>query len=630
MDHSQTRSEQPGARNGGADEVAAENPLRLRHWLGVVSLHLLITYIVTYPAAKHIQTGVFGGPRGDKFQFIWIFWWFKKSLIELGQLPFFTELQYYPTGVTLALHDMTYFWSLLSVPMQWVATPASTLNLFLLISFVLNGLAFYRLASVVTREHWGALAGSLVFAYCPYLVGRFRVAHIQYLGVFFIPLFFLYLWRYHRAPSGRNLVKAGVCIGLQSLISFYYGIAMSFAFLAFVALHCLRSKSRWQSPEFWRSTLLHAAITGGVAAVITLPAVVPGLIELRSGNFEAATARPDHGYLEHSAADLLSYALPDYTVAPWRGWTLSRGLLEIRKQLRRSIHGNPAEKSVYPGWVSWGALLVVVAFPALRRRAWPWIAITLAFFVLTLGPTVYVGGEPHLEGWLPARFMQSIPVVNIIRGPSRFATFVTLGSGMLLAIAIARLRELRGATWSSSVACACMLFTCLEFLPIKTRIFPQKRFLSPFYEEMGAEPDSYRILNVPADFRGARGGGELYQYAQTIHGKTLVSGYVSREPTYVFDTLNGSPFLQAIEHHRYDADRRLRLSEEGLRDMPRTLRELGVRYLIVHRSELAGQWPQVNAWLMKGPVEPSYQDPLIRVYRFRENREFKLRSRDVR
>ena len=149
---------------------------------GVVGLHLILTFCMTYPAMLVAQHSLIGIPRGDKFQFIWIFWWVEQALLELHQLPGFTSLQYHPTGVSLVVHDMTYFWSLLSVPLQLVLDPRFVLNLFLLICFPLNGLCFYRLARVVTGSRLGALVGSVVFAYCPYFLGRFYVSHIQYLG----------------------------------------------------------------------------------------------------------------------------------------------------------------------------------------------------------------------------------------------------------------------------------------------------------------------------------------------------------------------------------------------------------------------------------------------------------------
>jgi len=175
-------------------DIFPKNKL-ITDWASIILLHITLTFIITYPTLLYFHSYHIGGPRGDKFQFIWNFWWTKFSITDLHQLPFFCDFQYYPTGVSLALHDTSYFWAFLSIPLQFFLDPEIILNIFLVLCFPLNGLAFYHLAKVVTGDHRGAIAGSLIFAYCPYLIGRFHVCHIQYLGIFLIPLFLLELWR---------------------------------------------------------------------------------------------------------------------------------------------------------------------------------------------------------------------------------------------------------------------------------------------------------------------------------------------------------------------------------------------------------------------------------------------------
>jgi len=604
---------------GSGESGGVERRTVLRRWVGTVALLLSATYLITFPAMHRFHDGFFGAAEGDKYQFVWIFWWLKHSLLELGRAPFFTELLYHPTGVSLALHDMSYFWSLSSVPLQLFFSAATVLNLFLLISLPLNGLAFYRLALEVTRDHWGALAGSFVFAFCPYLVGRFRVSHVQYVGVFFIPLFLLCLWRYQRDPQPRHLLLAGVWLGLQTLISPYYGVGLGFVFAAFLIYRTLRSRSLWRMSGFWRSTLLHAAGTVAIAGLVTAPAVIPALSALATGDFEGRVGGTGYDYLEGSSADLVSYLLPDFTVAPWRGWFLTESIEQWALSLAKSLHGNLAEKAVYPGWVSWIAVLVALARPGLLRRVWPWLVLAGSFFVLTLGPTLFVHGEPYLEGWLPARLLQPLPIANIMRGTTRFATFVTLGTGMVLAGAISSLRRSRGPRMGMAVALTCMAISCLEFVPSAVRVSSRARWLSTFYDQMRVEDGEYAVLNVPADFRGARGGAELYVYAQTIHHRPIISGYVSREPRYVFETVERSEFLRAVQHRRYEEDRRHRLTNAALLDMPDTLRSLQVRYVIVHRALFTeSEWERVNAWLQLGPLDPVHEDRWIRAYSVRE------------
>ena len=123
------------------------------------------------------------------------------------------------------------------------------------------------------------------------------------------------------------------------------------------------------------------------------------------------------------------------------------------------------------------------------------------------------------------------------------------------------------------------------------------------------------ILNIPADYIGARGGGDIYQYAQTVHQKPIIGGYISRAPNYVFSTRDQSNFIQAIEHHEYDRDKRLRLSKEGLQNIGITVQDLNLRYVIAHRNIVSTyKWSNLVYFLNKGLGRPIYEDQLIRVY----------------
>ena len=73
--------------------------------------------------------------------------------------------------------------------------------------------------------------------------------------------------------------------------------------------------------------------------------------------------------------------------------------------------------------------------------------------------------------------------------------------------------------------------------------------------------------------------------------------------------------LRAVEHRQYAKDRRLALSREGLEEMPAALRRLGVRYVLVHKTELPpSEWQRVTRWLERGPLRKVYQGTQLRAY----------------
>jgi hypothetical protein len=583
------------------------------HWISTLILHIIITFIFTIPFLLYFNSHFVGGPRGDKFQFIWNFWWVKHSILDLHKFPFFCNLQYYPTGVSLALHDMTYFWSILSVPFQFFLDPALILNLFLFLCFPLNGMAFYHMAKEITKEHRGALAGSLIFAFCPYLIGRFHVCHIQYLSVFFIPLFLLELWRYSQYPSLVNLIKASIYFFLTSLISYYYGAALSLILISFFIYQaiCLKNKSSY--PGRLIKLSFNILITFSLIIILMSPFMVPALIQINRGDYQSA--KEPFNSIEDNSGDLVSYFIPDTTLASWKGWSLSKSGERWMSRFNASISGNILEKSVYPGLISLISIGMAIFFKAFREKAWPWLLLALSFWIISLGPTLFVFGKPYLKGLLPYSIFRIIPIFNIMRAPTRFAFFITLGGGMLVALGISQLRKnfsLRSYRILTVIITAVIL---VEFLPTPTYLTPNNIFISNFYYYLQKDPDEFSILNIPVDFFGATGGGDIYVYAQTIHEKPIIGGYVSREPVYALSTLNESDFLQAITSGTNDESSGLPLTEKGYKEMPDTLKCLNIGYVILHKSLLSyDDFLRAIKWIEPGLGRPIFEDEWIRVY----------------
>ena len=583
------------------------------HWISTLILHIIITFIVTLPFLLYFNSHFVGGPRGDKFQFIWNFWWVKHSIFDLHKLPSFCNLQYYPTGVSLALHDMTYFWSILSVPFQFFLNPAQILNLFLFLCFPLNGMAFYYMAKEITKEHRGALAGSLIFAYCPYLIGRFHVCHIQYLSVFFIPLFLLELWRYNQSSRLINLIKASIYFFLTSMISYYYGAALSLILICFFIYQVICIKKKPSYTGYLAKLSLNILITFLLIFILMSPFFIPALIQIYRGDYQSAKVTLNS--IEDNSGDLVSYLIPDTTLASWKGWSLSKSAERWMGRFNASISGNKLEKSVYPGWISLISIGLAIFFKAFRKKAWTWLLLALLFWIISLGPTLFVYGKPYLKGLLPYSIFCIIPLFDIIRAPTRFAFFITLGGGMLVAIGISQLRKNFSLRFYRIVTILIIAVTLVEFLPRPTYLTPNNIFISNFYYYLQQDPNEFSILNIPVDFVGATGGGDIYVYAQTIHEKRIIGGHISREPIYALDTLNKSLFLQAITPNTYDESSGLPLTKAGYKEMPDALKRLNIGYVILHKSILTdNEYWRVIKWIEPGLGRPIFEDEWIRVY----------------
>ena len=55
---------------------------------------------------------------GDGLLYQWNFWWIKHALFGLGSWPYHCDYMFAPIGISLAFHDLTPLYGLLSVPLQ--------------------------------------------------------------------------------------------------------------------------------------------------------------------------------------------------------------------------------------------------------------------------------------------------------------------------------------------------------------------------------------------------------------------------------------------------------------------------------------------------------------------------------
>jgi hypothetical protein len=347
---------------------------------------------------------------------------------------------------------------------------------------------------------------------------------------------------------------------------------------------------------------------------IMSPFVIPTLIQLNRGDYRLKQEPLNN--LEENSGDLIAYFVPDATIiATWKGWFLFERGIQWARKINASLSGNKLEKSVYPGWISWITIGMALGLRNFRKQNWPWILLSIFFWIFTLGPTLFVAGKPYLQGLLPWRIFTMIPVLNIIRGPTRFACFITLGTGMLLAAGIALLKEKYNPRVYKTATILITILIIIEFLPLPTSLTANNVFLSRFYRDLQNDQRNFSILNIPTDFTGATGGGDIYVYTQTIHQKPIIGGHVSREPEYALKTLHESAFLQAVAHQMDKGDPQSPSDSDGISDMPETLRRLNVGYVIVHKSLLAeNEFRRVVMLLEQGMGPHVFEDQWIRVY----------------
>ncbi|MDW8072601.1 MAG: hypothetical protein RMK79_14160, partial [Anaerolineae bacterium] len=231
---------------------------------------------------------------GDWGQNIWALWWTRKSLLVLGQSPFFTQYLFYPNGVTLLFHPLDVTDGLIALPLYGLVGGVGAYNVIVLLSYLLSGLGTYWLVTSLTHRRWAGWVAGLVFAFSPYHALRLALGHLNLASMQWIPFYLLCLLLYIRHGRLRFAFLASVFMLLNALCSWYY---------VFACMLCTALMMGWYfvQPIGLRRLLARLTIIGVLTAAITAPLWLP-MIQLMSTT-ELVGA---HNPLRHSV-DLLSF-----------------------------------------------------------------------------------------------------------------------------------------------------------------------------------------------------------------------------------------------------------------------------------------------------------------------------------
>jgi len=202
----------------------------------------------------------------------------------------------------------------------------------------------------------------------------------------------------------------------------------------------------------------------------------------------------------------------------------------------KALSEYPTEASVHVGL----AIIAVCAYAWHRRRAHPvphlgfWLCLAAFFFVMSLGPNLHVAGSEVRLG-PPIRFMGRddvnwlalpyawlwvlFPPWRLAGVPVRMMVMVQLVAAVLASAGVrAMLAERRG--W---LLAAALLVTAIEYWPAPMRLTDPA--VPAYVEELRDLPGG-AVLDLASN-------APLAMYYQTIHGKPIAFGYISRTPASV-------------------------------------------------------------------------------------------------
>ena len=481
--------------------------VHIKSQLLILLLIVLMTLALTYPVATEVFRGsaLPGLKDFDEFEYMWLIWWYKVSLVERqsdpANLPF-----YYPMQTHLPLVTVTPLGWLIPIPLVLLCGPMVAYVVYWLLNFVLCGYTAYLLALWLTRSRTAAFIGGLIFAFYP---GKMLhgLGHMGDMMIFMFPLYVLFLMKFVEQPSVRSAALLAIVTSIGLLIDFRH-IGLFYLPITVIYLLFLLVTAPTQVLSFRLVRLTLLALV--VVLVATLPFFLPFVLSSLGGQL----GHLKEGGLEASSADVLSFLLPPMTNPVW-------GQIPPLKQLMDTVWRESLyiETCLYLGLVTTG--LAVVALVKRKGKALFWLVVVVVGMVIALGPVLKVGGVQFAGVKLPYAYLSELPFYEWLRIPGRMDMMIKLALGMLAALGARELLRRQRPTrqiLSVAVLSGVIIAEYLTFVPYPlAKVAP-----APFLETLANDGQDYGIMHIASH--------EYAMYLQTLHGHKMVEGHIHRWP----------------------------------------------------------------------------------------------------
>ncbi len=572
----------------------------------VVASYVLVAVMQAWPLPLHLATHLTGDPAGDGGVYVWNTWVFRHELIDLHQSPFYTQSILTLSGpADLSLHNYTAFTDLLTLPLQPLVGVVAAFNIVYLLNVPLLGLGMFLLARRIGRPAVGngeAWLAGLFFAWAPFLITRLA-GHYSLAIAAPLPFF---AWFFDRAWDRRRMRDA-LGAGLSAAWAFYcdpyfavycalLAVAMSAGRILDVrrstptpgavrgrrvvdgvlivvlalasAIHLgggrvalfgaeisarslytpmliagvliavrtwlnLRPRVSWTMPEKPASLVRLGLVVAVTGAIVIGPILYALVLRAMSGELVAV------GVPWRSSApgvDLLSFILPNpnHPLAPRAlvGWLSQQPGGYVENVTSVSL---VALATIAATWWRFG-----------ERPNRTWFAIGLAAVSLAVGPFLRIAGLNTLLP-TPWTFMRFVPVIGEARMPGRISIVVALAAGVLFASALAAWTRRRPAARVRTLTIVAIALTC-ELWSAPRPLYGTA--IPDVFRTIAADRRAVSVLELPFGLKdglntiGAFNPASLYW--QTLHGKPLLGGYLSRISDATRERYEAMPIPRAL------------------------------------------------------------------------------------
>jgi hypothetical protein len=548
--------------------------------------YAIIVGLMTWPALNNLNERLIGKSI-DNWIFFWNNWWLRQVLTgnyDLFQTPFL----FYPSGTSLIAHSNSFLSSFLAFVLEPLTGPVAAYNLVLLVGLWLGAIGMYLLVKDITGRTLASFLAGFVFAFAPYHITQV-LAHDHLGAIYWWPFFALFLRR--TLINGRlgDAVVAGLFGALTVWSGLQLGMLLAIWALAYITWFIWQHRAKVMVD---RRLLKQTASRSGVIVLVILLLSAPILWAIAT-NWSAVTAGAsavNEGAVKQT--DLLAYLIPP-DVHPF----FADQLLPLLERFGYSKGFTP-----YIGFAV--IALSFIAVLGWRKEARFWLITLGLWLLLAAGSALRFNGQVYEQLALPFRWLGTLFPLSTIRTPDRFNLLTVFSFAVLAGLGAAFLAQKR--TWRWTLLPLSLLIV-IEYLiiPMPMLDLPPG---SPFLDIMAADETNYAIIDYPLSYNDSK----FWLYYQTLHGKPIVEGHVSRYSTNTYEFIRSQSLLNAL----YDRSAKppnlsadyfqAQTYPQALGQAMRDLNEAGVRYILLHRPYASEE--RLAHFESILPLIPIYQD----------------------
>ena len=427
---------------------------------------------------------------------------------------------FYPEGNTLAFSDTLFTQTVLTAPIiALTRNPVLAENLYVLSTFTLSALAMFFLSYYVTKHAWASALSGLFFAFSyPRLA---QIGHLPMISSQWMPLFILYLLKYLKNGSWKNLLIAFLFYVLNITSSVYFGIFL----LPIIVIAFVIEPAKWLR-------IVKSLIVWFIPMTIVLVIALYPYIRLKA----------EYPTIKRSLEDTgrLSAKIADYSTILPTSWIAGLGI----------YHTDVNEKPLYPTLTVLALAIAgtIIGWKMNKKIIVFYWACGISAFLLSFGPSMGHLTMPYYY------FYQVNPFMQVIRVPARFSIVVIFALSGLSAIGLSKLLSKKNILLVSGIILV-LFFSETWQLGTPSVAIPVGKDIPSIYRWLATEPDSTIIVELPLrplwrgipmesqltrTYRETRDedvyASETYRiYFSTIHHKRMLNGYSGFFPQIYHD-----------------------------------------------------------------------------------------------